>query len=651
MKSISTPFAGPRGRVVRRLAPLAVFFTTACGIAACSSGFDDGDRAPNPVEDPIASTTQALSGAQYGETALELVAKCDQAVGVSVPAFDCDASNPDHTSTLVPDGNPSSPTFGPSTICDRPNHLNHQCDPGSRFHVLVNTSSAYVVAHCRKKGATDGGYNDVAVIQHNKRNGATCFYQSGVGSGGAGVASVVPNQHINAPSDPAGTEVPVVMNPSSCVGCHSNGAVIRSPYLAQLTGQNMLPGAGVIGFNADDPYRFVGNQVSDLKTYKVRSNTSSCTNCHRMGVSSSGTGTTTVFAMEAVESHDIGLAHAVQWSDSERVNTFHKNKDSTSSPLWMPFDASKPSKHAEAWDQAQADAAQSISRCAKQFKVGQPNSAQPSTPDCNITQFSGPPFGAFPKKTVMWLEAADAVFTPGSLNGPVLFSRVDWPDQTGYHNNATSNLETGLPTIGTDANGTFLQFQPAYGLCDKMEVPDSTSLHMGTDDFALVVVADYQDTPSTVAGMFIKQLPDSPWRGIGMYGSLGGAGAWGGQLGSDYQSIWTSMSYVGGSLKWVNGNWGDAVGTTAPPHIFVMRRINGTLDLRVDGKPSSSLVLQGGAASFDVTALGASIEIGCRGTQTHPFTGRIYSIGLIHTGVDDTTIKDFEASLKLRYNL
>ena len=50
-------------------------------------------------------------------------------------------------------------------------------------------------------------------------------------------------------------------------------------------------------------------------------------------------------------------------------------------------------------------------------------------------------------------------------------------------------------------------------------------------------------------------------------------------------------------------------------------------------------------------ALGASIEIGCRGNQTHPFTGRIYSMGLIHTGVDDTTIKDFEASLKLRYNL
>jgi hypothetical protein len=443
----------------------------------------------------------------------------------------------------------------------------------------------------------------------------------------------------------------VVINPASCISCHTNGAVVRSPYLSQLTGQNKLPGAGEIGFNTDDPYRFVGNQVSDLKAYKVKSNASTCTSCHRMGITSGGTGTTTKFAMEAVESHDVGLAHAVKWTDSERINTFHKNKDSASSPLWMPFDPSKPSKHAEAWDQGNADAAQIISRCASQFKVGQPNSAQPSAADCNITQFSGPAFGAFPKKTVMWLEAADAVYNPGSDDGAYLFNTMYWPDQTSNHNNALSNLGAGIPEIGTDANGTFLKFQPAYGYCDKMEVKDSNSLHMGTDDFALVLVADYQNTPNTVAGMFIKQLPNSPWRGIGMYGSLGGPGAWGGQLGSDYQSIWTTMTYVGGNLKWVNGNWGDPVGTTAPPHVFVMRRINGNLDMRVDGKPSSSIAAVGGGAALDVSSLGASIEIGCRGTQTHPFTGRIYSIGLIHTGVDDTTIKDFEKSLKVRYNL
>jgi hypothetical protein len=228
---------------------------------------------------------------------------------------------------------------------------------------------------------------------------------------------------------------------------------------------------------------------------------------------------------------------------------------------------------------------------------------------------------------------------------------MSWPDQTANHNGATSVSGVQFPSIGKDANGTYLSFAPSANSCQKLQVPDSASLQMGTDDFALFVVADYTDTPNTAAGFVMKQLPSSPWRGIGMYGSLEGPGAFGGQLGSDEQKVWSFLTFAGSPQlpKIVPGNWGDAPGSTAPPHVFVMRRINGRLEVRVDGSIGFGASLD--TAGIDVSAAGAPLEIGCRGTSTHPLTARIYSIGLVRSTVDDATIQAFEKSLRGRYNL
>ena len=62
--------------------------------------------------------------------------------------------------------------------CDHPNVLNRVCDPGSRFQVLGGRSTdAVAVAHCRPNGqASDSGkYNDIAIIQYNRKNGAVCY--------------------------------------------------------------------------------------------------------------------------------------------------------------------------------------------------------------------------------------------------------------------------------------------------------------------------------------------------------------------------------------------------------------------------------------------------------------------------------------------
>ena len=190
----------------------------------------------------------------YAGEALEAYARrCDEAIGITVPDFICEAG------TLVPtehhqanfDG--SAAKYRPKRACDRPNQLNEECDPGSRFQVLPGSNDrAFAVAHCRKQGLNSAEYGDIAVIQHNRENGATCFYQALADweddSARTSVRSPLKGD-VKAPSK--GTSAWPWMTPEKtarigCVGCHDNGPIFRSPYLsrAMKNGKPLLPGAG-----------------------------------------------------------------------------------------------------------------------------------------------------------------------------------------------------------------------------------------------------------------------------------------------------------------------------------------------------------------------------------------------------------------------
>jgi hypothetical protein len=75
-----------------------------------------------------------VASAYGGDTLEEYAQKCDEAIGVTVPDFNCDSG------TLVPT------THFANGKCDRPNVLNKECDPGSRFQVLTYTASV-LAAH------------------------------------------------------------------------------------------------------------------------------------------------------------------------------------------------------------------------------------------------------------------------------------------------------------------------------------------------------------------------------------------------------------------------------------------------------------------------------------------------------------------------
>jgi polyglycine hydrolase-like protein len=299
----------------------------------------------------------------YGADTLEDFArKCDQAIGVTVPDFVCD------NGTVVPT------THFANGQCDRPNVLNGVCDPGSRFQVLANTANAYVVAHCRKQGNPAGQYGDVAVIQHNKVNGATCFYQ--------GALNLSHDGNVKAPSkgvgSPAFWMTPTAIANSSfpCVGCHDDGPIIRSPYLTQIptSSANALPGAGNTMFNHDGPYYFVGSDFAHWKAYKVEVAGNTCNACHRMGVNN-----VQVNGQNAGTARDLGIRATAQTQAS-------KNPHSPDSPIWM-----LPGQIT--FSQSSADAAREIKNCADLFREG---AALPNSSSCKITQFTGASGGTVP---------------------------------------------------------------------------------------------------------------------------------------------------------------------------------------------------------------------------------------------------------------
>jgi hypothetical protein len=302
-----------------------------------------------------------VSFADAGDTLKQYAQQCEAATSIPIEDFNCD------TGTLVP----STHVTGsyPNAVCDRPNQLNQECDPGSRFQVLPGSNDrAYAVAHCRKRGhpADNGKYRDIAVIQHNKDNGATCFYQA-LGEALDGNVTA-PKKETWPWYSPSGTAA------IQCARCHDSGPLVRSPYLAQLTGPNKLPGAGENSFNSiGQRYSFVGTDFAQWKVYQVEvvevSDTGQpelnrCNKCHRMGVSNVGVGGT---------ARDFGIR-------ATALQQVHKNPHSGDSPIWMtPGQITFSDKNLAA--------ATAIEKCAIQFK---PDLPLPNETTCKITQFGGP---------------------------------------------------------------------------------------------------------------------------------------------------------------------------------------------------------------------------------------------------------------------
>jgi hypothetical protein len=348
-------------------------------ILTISLGFYVG-TASRSVGQTGTSTADVCTTDAKSDTLQEFARKCADAVGEDVPAFDCDAG------TAVPETHLTGSY--PNGVCDAPNVLNGECDPDSRFQVLKETNDVAIVGHCRKKG-NGQQYGDIAVIQYNKKNGATCFYQAlafDPPSTGPLPAKVTAPSAGNGPGNFPWLD-PAVTAGINCVRCHDNGPFIRSPYLAQLRGEtkNRLPGTNSgtgpwdqrFSWNQTLPLSFVGNDFQSWKTYalSITGAGSGCLGCHRLGFSQSngvynagpangGTGTAQKFALIATAMHQA-----------------QKNPHSAASPIWMT-----PGQIT--YSAANETEAQAAAACARAIVTKLNDPSAPSPPQgCQYSQF------------------------------------------------------------------------------------------------------------------------------------------------------------------------------------------------------------------------------------------------------------------------
>ncbi len=287
---------------------------------------------------------RAQTGSEQHDTLQSYSQKCDAATGITIPTFSC------RNGKDVPGQGTVPATEINATFCDTPNVLNGLCDPGSKFQVLSRSAdrNAVAVAHCRKDGqAVEGeNYNDIAIIQYNKVNGAICFYQAlGHDVVNKNLKFPLPGDNIPSPSlgdtapwadlkshwlSPAATEA------VGCPGCHDNGGFIRSEYLAQMKAPNFdddhsLPSVADGFNNKDIPLKYVGLDYKKHRSWSVElvpNPAKNCTDCHRLAVSryqvfnhSMRGGTAMLFAEKAT----------ARKQDS-------KNPHNANSPIWMKKD-------------------------------------------------------------------------------------------------------------------------------------------------------------------------------------------------------------------------------------------------------------------------------------------------------------------------
>jgi hypothetical protein len=255
-------------------------------------------------------------------------AECKKATGITIPDFSClDGEE-------VPNQNMTS-----DEKCNAPAVLTGDCDPGARFQVLKGrTSNAVAVAHCRKRGAPRNQplFNDIAIIQYNKKNGAICFYQA--------LAVGLPDDPIpmpgsNIPSPRKGIDArwrdgqshwmsPTDTEAQGCTGCHDNGGFIRSPYMLGTT-KHKVPNEKEGFDNKTTKLRYVGAAFSGNKSWSITlSDNDGCTHCHRLAVSNH---------KSVADDPANAQAGSALWFSlvSTASKQLHKLDHGPNSPIWM----------------------------------------------------------------------------------------------------------------------------------------------------------------------------------------------------------------------------------------------------------------------------------------------------------------------------
>jgi CVNH domain len=181
----------------------------------------------------------------------------------------------------------------PQPSCDKPVILGlsneGQCVPFARLLELdVGRPDTETVAICRRYHGRDKDsplFDDIAIVQHDRVSGDTCFFQSPVGSG-------IDASHMPSPSNDSPEASSKWLEVSAgghgpggidCTRCHDADPFILSPYVQQRAHvEHWDP----LGKYQPDPFGVMG--VSGFLSVRPKngSNYDECSLCHRIGVHS-----------------------------------------------------------------------------------------------------------------------------------------------------------------------------------------------------------------------------------------------------------------------------------------------------------------------------------------------------------------------------
>jgi len=239
-------------------------------------------------------TTLAMSSAFAGPASrLAYAQKCAEEMG-TIPTFNC------KDGTVIPitqNGVPLTSASG-GEDCDKPVQLGlangNQCVPYSRF-LRINTgvSTVETVVICRKydqddNGKDDTAFTDIAMIQHNRASGNTCYFQSKLEHHLDGTSVPSPQENSVKASnywlEPTGSGPDGIR----CTACHDADPFIWSPYIIQVANPSNWNALGFWNSNYQDLFGMT------VKTFKPTGN--ACTTCHRIG-------------NQVCDRHDLGGGH------------------------------------------------------------------------------------------------------------------------------------------------------------------------------------------------------------------------------------------------------------------------------------------------------------------------------------------------------
>jgi hypothetical protein len=210
---------------------------------------------------------------------LEYAQKCAAEMG-PVPAFNC------LDGQLIPITKHGIAQSSPSNECDKPVQLglstSGQCIPFARLLRLPTSDpDVETVAICRKyhgsSGPDDPIFHDIAVIQHNRATGNTCFFQAPVPLETPVDGRVVPSPQADTGEARSYWLEPTGGGPGGidCTQCHDADPFIWSPYVAQVADLSKWDPLGKWSAN------FQGLFPSAPRTFSPSGN--ACAACHRIG--------------------------------------------------------------------------------------------------------------------------------------------------------------------------------------------------------------------------------------------------------------------------------------------------------------------------------------------------------------------------------